>query len=91
MYEHCSRLHATQIQRMRRVPPPPAAPPAATPARAQTYDVLRLRVDKLAVNATRPGSNFRVVEPAGVARARGAFEVPAAGAAAVTVVVAYDA
>ena len=42
------------------------APPAATPARAQTYDVLRLRVDKLAVNATRPGSNFRVVEPAAV-------------------------
>jgi hypothetical protein len=66
------------------------APPADTPARAQTYDVLRLRVDKVAVNATRPGTNFRVVEPAGVARARGAFEVPG-GAAAVSVVVAYDA
>ena len=52
--------------------------------------VLRLRVDKVAVNATRPGTNFRVVEPAGVARARGAFEVPG-GAAAVSVVVAYDA
>ncbi len=67
------------------------APPTATPAGTRTYDVLRLRADKVSQpEARRPGANFRLVEPtAGVVRARGAWELPASEDA-VTAVLAYD-
>ena len=67
------------------------APPTATPAGTRTYDVLRLRADKVSQpEARRPGANFRLVEPtAGVLRARGAWELPASEDS-VTAVLAYD-
>ena len=54
------------------------APPTATPAGTRTYDVLRLRADKVSQpEARRPGANFRLVEPtAGVLRARGVGSCP---------------
>ena len=59
----------------------------ATPAKFQSYDVLRLRVDKVSLPAAaRPGSNF-TISGAGGALARGAFEIPAhPGATQVTIV-----
>lgn len=55
------------------------AAPNDSPARQQTYDVLRLRLDKVArPAANRPGTNFRVVTPSGIAKRRAAFEIPAA-------------
>ena len=67
------------------------APPSATPAKTRTYDVLRLRADKVSLpEAKRPGDNFRVVQPAtGVVRARAAWELPG-GDGEVTAVIAYD-
>ena len=67
------------------------APPSATPAKTRTYDVLRLRADKVSLpEAKRPGDNFRVVQPAtGVVRARAAWELPG-GDGEVTAVIAFD-
>lgn len=65
---------------------------STTPAGVQTYDALRLRVDKTVVPpSARPGSNFRVLRPKGAVVRRDAFEVaPPTGGGAVTVVVGYD-
>ena len=71
------------------------AEPASTPAGERTYDLLRLRCDKLSQpDAKRPGSNFTVTDPAvGVSKSRGAFEIPVKegeeGTVAVTI--SYDA
>ena len=74
--------------------------PAVTPAGVQSYDVLRLRCDKVSQpDAKRPGHNFRVSSPTTkVVKSRGAFEIPADGrststsknAAIVTVMIEYD-
>ena len=49
---------------------------AATPAKFQSYNVLRLRVDKVSMpDAKRPGSNFTVIGPSTFSR--DAFEIPA--------------
>ena len=63
------------------------APPRATAAGRLTYDVLRLRLDKLSVaSAARPGNDFILTDPTGVPKARGAWEIPAAqGALTATV------
>ena len=68
------------------------ADPAATPAGTQSYDVLRLRCDKVSQpDAKRPGTNFRVTHPASkVAKSRGAFEIPAGMSSPDTVTIAYD-
>ena len=66
------------------------APAAATPAREQTYDVLRLRVDKVSQpDAKRPGANFTLQQPANVPHTRSAYEIPAT-AEALTAVIGYD-
>jgi hypothetical protein len=66
------------------------APAAEAPAGEQTYDVLRLRMDKVSV-VSRPGSDFRVVQPAHAPRRRSAYEIPAPKDAseAATVLVSY--
>jgi len=67
------------------------ASPSETPAGVQSYDVLRLRADKVSrPEAKRPGTNFVLVEPAGVPHSRAAFEIPATSSA-VTAVIGYDA
>ena len=68
------------------------APAADTPAGMLSYRVLRLRADKVSLpSSKRPGRNFTVSEPAGVTKARGAFEIPARpGAVAVTIRYAHD-
>jgi len=66
------------------------APAADTPAAVQTYDVLRLRVDKTSQpESKRPGQHFRLLEPAGVPYKRAAFEIPAPEGA-LTAVIGYD-
>jgi hypothetical protein len=67
--------------------------PASTPAGTQSYDMLRLRCDKVSQpDAKRPGKNFRVTVPAPVhvSKSRGAFEVPASAASAKGVTIAYE-
>jgi hypothetical protein len=53
----------------------------AAPGAAATYTTHRLRADKQ--SDARPGSGFKLVEPAGAKRAHGAYEFPAAVTAAV--------
>ena len=53
----------------------------AAPGAAATYTTHRLRADKQ--SDARPGRGFQLVEPAGAKRAHGAYEFPAAVAAAV--------
>lgn len=66
-----------------------AAPP---PLNERTYEVLRLRVDKVAVpSAKRPGKRFRIVEPSQVPLRRSAYEIPApTRAEAVWVTLKYE-
>lgn len=68
--------------------------PASTPAGVQSYDVVRLRCDKVSQpDAKRPGKHFRVSSPATkVTKSRGAFEIPADRplTLALTVTIEYD-
>lgn len=67
---------------------------SSTPAHTQSYDVLRLRVDKTVVApSSRPGSHFRVVSPSGTSVHRSAFEIapPVEDDKQLTVVIGYDA
>ena len=68
------------------------APAALTPAGEQSYAVLRLRVDKVAVPPTsRPGTAFRMLHPADVPRRRSAFEIhPPPAGQSLTVALGYD-
>ena len=53
------------------------ADPDATPAGFQSYEYLRLRVDKVArESANRSASNFTLTSPIGVRKSRSAFEIP---------------
>ena len=67
-------------------------PAEETAAGAQSYSMLRLRVDKVARGTSRPGSNFTVSKPAsGVVHSRAAWEIPppASAAAAATVTISW--
>lgn len=46
-----------------------------TPAGIQSYSKLRLRVDKVARNSSRPGQNFTVISPTGAKYSRSAWEI----------------
>ena len=66
------------------------APANKTPGGYLTYDNIRLRVDKLSrESANRPGGNFTVETPRGVAKDRDAFEIPAS-ASGVTAVIRFE-
>ena len=68
------------------------APAADTPAGELTYDVLRLRIDKVSLpDANRPGANFTVLQPPNIPIKRSAYEIPApVHDGAFTVVIGYD-
>ena len=53
------------------------ADPETTPAGFQSYEYLRLRVDKIArPSANRSAANFTLTSPIGVHKSRSAFEIP---------------